>query len=111
MGGNFGRVTKMNSDGTTVEIKFPESDENRTIPVSQLEKEIVDTSVIKMVELIRKDLAELLVTEVDKGAALSVEYLLQNFSNIINCGSSYVLTMVGLPIALRSALTVRKEIS
>ena len=92
-------------------IKFPESDENRTIPVSQLEKEIVDTSVIKMVELIRKDLAELLVTEVDKGAALSVEYLLQNFSNIINCGSSYVLTMVGLPIALRSALTVRKEIS
>ena len=89
MGGYFGRVKKVNSDGTTVQMKFLESGENRTIAVSQLKKEIVDTSLIEKVELIRKNSAELLVLEVDKGAALSVEYLLQNFPNIVNCRSSY----------------------
>ena len=89
MGGNFGRVNKVNSDGTTVEMEFLESGEKRTISVSQLKKEIVDTSLVKKVELIRKDLAELLVMEVEKGAALSVEYLLQNYPNIVDCRSSY----------------------
>ena len=52
MGGSFGRVNKVNSDGTTVEMKFLESGENRTISVSQLKNEIVDTSLIKKVESI-----------------------------------------------------------
>jgi hypothetical protein len=89
MVGNLGCVKKVNSDGTTVEMKFLESGENRTISVSQLKKEIVDTSLVKKVELIRKDLAELLVMEVEKGAAFSVEYLLQNLPNIVDYRSSY----------------------
>ena len=89
MGGSFGRVNKVNSDGTTVEMKFLESGENRTISVSQLKNEIVDTSLIKKVESIRKHLAELLVMEVDKGAFLSVEYLLQYYPDIVDCRSSY----------------------
>ena len=89
MGGNFGRVNKVNSDGTTVEMKFLESGEKRTISVSQLKKEIVDMSLVKKVESIRNKFAELLVLEVDKGAALSVEYLLHNYPNIVNCRSSY----------------------
>lgn len=95
MGGNFGRVNKVNSDGTTVEMEFLESGEKRTISVSQLKNEIVDTSMIKKVELIRKNmteaLSELLVLEVlgNKGAALSVEYLLQNYPNIVDCRISY----------------------
>jgi hypothetical protein len=95
MGGNFGRVNKVNSDGTTVEMEFLESGENKTISVSQLKKEIVDTSLVKMGELIRENKGtealsvHLLVLEVDKGAALSVEYLLQNFPNIVDCRSSY----------------------
>ena len=89
MGGYFGRVKKVNSDGTTVQMKFLESGENRTIAVSQLKKEIVDTSLIEKVELIRKNSAELLVLEVDKGAALSVEYLLKNYPNIVDCRISY----------------------
>jgi ankyrin repeat protein len=91
MDGNFGCVKKVNSDGTTVEMKFLESGDNiRTISVSQLKNELVDTSLVKKVELIRKDLAELLVMEVEKGAALSVEYLLQNLPNIVDYRSSYI---------------------
>jgi ankyrin repeat protein len=89
MGCNFGRVKKVNFDGTTVEMQFLESGENRTISVSQLKKELLDTSLVRKMESIRKEFAGLLVMEVDKGATLSVEYLLQYYPDIVDCRSSY----------------------
>ena len=87
--GNFGCVKKVNSDGTTVEMEFLESGEKRTISVSQLKKEIVDTSLVKKVELIRKEFAKSLMSEIEKEATSSVEYLLKSFLDMVNCRSSY----------------------
>ncbi len=81
----------MNLDGETVDMDFFKSDGNvtRTIPVSQLQDKFVDLSVIEKVDSIRKDLAELLLSEVEKESILSVEFLLKTYPDIINCQSRY----------------------
>ncbi len=91
----------------------------KTIPVSQLQKKFVDVSVIEKVEYvrtdlaknvksiesifsklmlsevieklesIRKDLIKLLLSEVEEGSILSVQFLLKTYPDIINCQSPY----------------------
>ncbi|XP_046654681.1 E3 ubiquitin-protein ligase mib1-like [Daphnia pulicaria] len=89
--GDFGRVKQVNLDGETVDMDFFKSDGNvtRTIPVSQLQDKFVDVSVIEKVESIRKELAKLLLSEVEKGSILSVQFLLKTYPDIINCQSRY----------------------
>jgi hypothetical protein len=91
MAGEFGRVKQVNLDGKTVDMEFFTSDGNviKTIPVSQLQDKHVDVSVIEKVDSIRKELAKLLLSEVEKGSILSVQYLMKNYQDIINCQSRY----------------------
>jgi hypothetical protein len=91
MAGDFGRVKQVNLDGETVDMEFFTSDGyvTRRIPVSQLQDKHVDLSVIEKVDSIRKDLAELLLSEVEKESILSVQFLLKNYPIIINCQSPY----------------------
>jgi hypothetical protein len=81
----------VNLDGKTVDMEFFTSDGNfiKTIPVSQLQDKHVDVSVIEKVDSIRKELAKLLLSEVEKGSILSVQYLLKTYQDIINCQSPY----------------------
>jgi ankyrin repeat protein len=46
-------------------------------------------SVIEKVDSIRKDLAKLLLSEVEKGSILSVQFLLNTCPDIINCQSPF----------------------
>jgi hypothetical protein len=91
MAGDFGRVKQVNLDGKTVKMEFFTFDGNviKTIPVSQLQDKHVDVSVIEKVDSIRKELAKLLLSEVEKGSILSVQYLLKTYPEIINCQSPY----------------------
>lgn len=92
MTGDFGRVKKVNFDGETVDMEFFSSVGviTKTLPVNQLKEELlVDMSLVEKLESIRKDLAKMLVSEVEKGATLSVEYLLENYPNIVDCQISY----------------------
>jgi ankyrin repeat protein len=81
----------VNLDGKTVDMEFFTSDGNvtRTVPVSQLQDKFVEVSVIEKVDSIRKDLAKLLLSEVEKGSILSVQFLLNTCPDIINCQSPF----------------------
>jgi ankyrin repeat protein len=72
-------------------MEFFTSDGNvtRTVPVSQLQDKFVEVSVIEKVDSIRKDLAKLLLSEVEKGSILSVQFLLNTCPDIINCQSPF----------------------
>jgi hypothetical protein len=77
--GYFGRVRKVNADGLTVVLQFLECDETKTIAVSNLEKEIVDSCLVRKVESFKKKFSKLLVSEMEKETKYSVEYLIRNF--------------------------------
>jgi ankyrin repeat protein len=81
----------VNLDGKTVDMEFFTSDGNvtRTVPVSHLQDKFVEVSVIEKVDSIRKDLAKLLLSEVEKGSILSVQFLLNTCPDIINCQSPF----------------------
>ncbi len=72
-------------------MEFFTSDGNvtRTVDVDQLENKLVDVSVIEKVDSIRKELAKLLLSEVEKESVLSVQFLLKYYQDIINCQSRY----------------------
>lgn len=72
-------------------MDFFTSDGNvtRTVPVSQLQDKHVDVSVIEKVDSIRKYLAELLLSEIEKESILSVQFLLKTYPDIINCQSPF----------------------
>jgi hypothetical protein len=91
MAGEFGRVKQVNLDGETVDMEFFTSNGNatRSIPVSQLQDKHVDGSVVEKVDSIRKELAKLLLSEVGKGSIFSVQFLLKNYTDVINCQSPY----------------------
>jgi hypothetical protein len=95
MAGEFGRVKQVNLDGKTVDMEFFSSGGNviKTVDVHQLEDKLVDVSVVEKVDSIRnsirKDLAKLLLSEVEKGSILSVQFLLKTYPDIINCLSPY----------------------
>ncbi len=61
----------------------------KTIPVSQLQDKFVDVGWFEKVESIRKDLAKLLLSGVEKESILSVQFLLKNYPNIIDLKSPY----------------------
>jgi ankyrin repeat protein len=46
-------------------------------------------SVIEKVDAVRKDLAKLLVSEVEKGSILSVQFLLKTYPDVIDCQIPY----------------------
>ncbi|XP_046454465.1 E3 ubiquitin-protein ligase MIB2-like [Daphnia pulex] len=95
MAGVFGRVKRVNFDGKTVDMEFFTSGGNviKTVDVDQLENKLVDVSVVEKVDSIRKsirkELAKLLLSEVEKGSILSVQFLLKTYPDIINCQSRY----------------------
>ena len=92
MVGDFGCIKKVQFDGKNVDMEFVKPNGrvvHGTLHVNQLKSKPVDMSVIKKEELIKKDLAKLLVSAVEEGTTLSVDYLLKKYPNIVNCRSSY----------------------
>jgi hypothetical protein len=94
MAGDFGRVKQVNLNGKTVHMEFFTSHGNdtRTIPISQLHEKFVDVSVIEKVKSIRKYLAKLLLSKVEKESEesiLSIQFLLKNYPDVIDCQSPY----------------------
>jgi hypothetical protein len=81
----------VNLDGKTADMEFFSSGGNviKTVDVDQLENKLVDVSVIEKLESIRKELAKLFLLVVEKGSILSVQFLLKNYQDIINCQSPY----------------------
>lgn len=92
MAGDFVRVKQANLDGKTVHMEFFTSHGNdtRTVLVSQLQDKFVDVSVIEKMESIRKYLAKLLLSKVEKESEesiISIQFLLKNYPDVIDCQS------------------------
>jgi hypothetical protein len=86
---DFGRVKEVRSCGEKIMLEFLKPDGRTVIkPFHVNQLKVVDVSVDKTMESIRKDFAILLLSEIKKGATLSVEYLIKNFPNMIDCINS-----------------------
>lgn len=90
MAADFGRIKQVHLDGTTVDVEFFNPGVVvKTLPVNRLKTKLVDSSLVEKMESIRKNFAELLMPEVEKGIELSAHYLLKNYPNIVDFQSSY----------------------
>ncbi len=74
-----------------MDMEFFTSDGNviKTVDVDQLKDKQVDVSVIEKVDSIKKELAKLLLSEVERESILSVQFLLKTYTDIINCQSPF----------------------
>jgi hypothetical protein len=86
---DFGRVKVVRPCGEKVMLEFLKPDGKVVIQpflVNQLK--VVNVSVNETMEFVRRKLAILLLSEIKKGATLSVQYLMKNYGNMIDCINS-----------------------
>jgi ankyrin repeat protein len=82
---DFGRVKIVRPCGKKVMLEFSKPNGRVVIKPFHVNRlKVVDVSVKQKVEDVKRYFANLLLTEVKKGATLSVKYLMKSFPNMID---------------------------